>query len=179
MVLLSAAVSVVAALCLLDLLLTLGVIRRLREQTGLGPAGMLPEMPVIGLAPMSPVAPFSAVTMTGGLVSGGSGLRLAAFFSTSCSACQERVGPFADYVTGHRIPPDSVLSVIVGTGSAPPPYLDRLAGAGQVCLAPDDGELVSAFEVRGFPAFCLLDADGTVLASGYDPAALPAPAAVR
>jgi hypothetical protein len=37
--------------------------------------------------------------------------------------------------------------------------------------------VTGAFKVTGFPAFCLLGADGVLLASSYDPAMLPEPAA--
>jgi hypothetical protein len=67
--------------------------------------------------------------------------------------------------------------VVLGAPGEPVPYLDRLAGVARVCVQPDDGELARAFKVTGYPAFCLLDFGGAVLAASYDPAALPAPVA--
>ena len=61
---------------------------------------------------------------------------------------------------------------------APLPYLDQLAEVALVCVEPTGGEIARAFEVNGFPAFFLLDADGVVAVSGYDPSTLPEPATV-
>ena len=171
---LAAAVVVVGVLCLLDLLLTFGVIRRLREhEEKINRSAPLAVPPPTGLTPAERVGAFTVVTTGGELVSGAAGLQGAAFFSTSCSVCPERVGPFAAYLAGHRVARDSVLAVVVGPGV--PPYLDRLAGVARVCVEQDDGEVGKAFKIQGFPAFCLLDADGTVVTSGYDPAMLPEP----
>ena len=103
---------------------------------------------------------------------------MAAFFSSSCSVCPERVPAFVDYLRENHVERNGVLAVVLGSPGEPVPYLDRLADVARVCVEPDDGELARAFKVTGYPAFCLLDADGAVLATGYDPAALPAPVAV-
>jgi hypothetical protein len=71
---------------------------------------------------------------------------------------------------------ESVLSVVVAPDGGLPPYADRLGEAGRVCVVQDDSEVVKAFKVSGFPAFCLLDADGAIVAASYDPSMLPAPA---
>ncbi len=175
MAFLAAAVGVIGALCLLDLLLTFGVIRRLREHTELLSRGGAVTPPVVGLAAGEPVAAFSAVTTGGERLPGAGGLRVAGFFSSSCSACPERVSPFVDYLRSHQVAPDSVLSVVVAPSGEPPPYLDRLAEVSRVCIERVDGEVARAFKVAGFPAFCLLGADGAIVASGYDPAMLPEP----
>jgi hypothetical protein len=176
-VFLGAAVAVVGALCLLDLVLTFGVIRRLREHTELLGRGSVPDRPIIGLATGEPVAAFSARTLGGELLTGATGLRVAGFFSSVCSVCPERVGPFTEYLAAHRIPRESVLSVVVAPDGSLPPYADRLSEAGQVCAARYDSEVVRAFKVSGFPSFCLLDADGALVTASYDPARLPAAAA--
>jgi len=173
-----AAVAIAGFLCALDLLLTFGVIRRLREHTAMlsaqRPAADLPW----GLSPGEFPAGFSAVTGTDELVTGPAGLRLVAFFAAWCSVCPERVPPFLEYVTGNGIARDSVLAVVVDGVTEPPPYLARLAAVAQVTFEPSDGALAAAFKVDGFPAFVLLDADGAVQVSGWDPAELPAPAAM-
>jgi hypothetical protein len=172
------AVIVVGVLCLFDLLLTLGVIRRLREHTDLlrelqAPAGS----PVIGLAAGQGPEPFTAQTADGTSVAGPAGLRLAAFFSASCSVCPGRVAPFIEYVRANQLGRDDVLAVLVVTDlSAPPRYLSDLAGIARVCVQPDDSELARAFSVTGYPAFCLLDSVGNVVSSGHTPAAMPAAA---
>ena len=177
MTVLTTAVAVVGALCLLDLLLTFGVIRRLREHTTML-AGVRDPGP-IGLATGQSPGSFSAVTTAGHLVTDDDGLRVVAFLSASCSACPERVPPFVDYVTSHHIGRDGVLAVVVKDAARDdPPYLPALTEAVQVCIEPDGGELARAFRVQGFPVFCVLDEAGALLASGYDPSVLSQPAPV-
>ncbi len=172
------AVAVVGALCLLDLLLTFGVIRRLKEHTtmlaerGRGMAG--PD--VIGLAEGESPAAFSATTLGGQLVDDSAALRVVGFFSAKCSICPERVPPLLEYLAAHHVDQASTLAVVVGDEAQPPPYLESLAEFAQICMEQEDGEIGKAFKVSGYPAFCLLSADGAVLASGYDPADLPEPA---
>ncbi|HLX48340.1 MAG TPA: hypothetical protein VKS82_08405 [Streptosporangiaceae bacterium] len=164
-------------MCLLDLLLTFGVIRRLREHTGLLSA-QGSTVPVLGLETGKSPATFSAVTTSGEIVTDAAQLRMVAFLSSSCSACPERVPPFVEYLSNYRLGRDSVLAVIQDGHDEPVPYLDQLAEVALVCVEPADGKVSKAFEVNGYPLFFLLDADGVVVKSTYDPAMLPAPAAV-
>ena len=78
MPLLIAAIIVVGCLCLLDLLLTFGLLRRLREHAELLAGGM-PASPPPGLTAGEQPAAFTAVSTSGQAVSGPAGLRLAAF----------------------------------------------------------------------------------------------------
>lgn len=177
MAILIAAVLLVGCLCLLDLLLTFGVIRRLREHTAMLAQAPDPRSSAIGLAAGESPGAFSAMSIDGGIVDNASGLRVVAFFSSSCAICSTRVPPFTDYLSAHGIRRDEVLA-IVGFGSEPPPYLDRLAEVARVCVEHEDGGIAQAFKVAGFPAFCLLDADGVLVGSGSKPSALPEPATV-
>ena len=173
-----AAVATVGLLCLVDLLLTFGVIRRLREHTELlRSQPVRAERPVISLTTGQAPELFTLVTSGGTVVTGPGGLRLAGFFSSSCSACPERVAPFIAYARTNRLASDEVLAVLlVGDGDEPPLYANDLARVARVSVQPFDCLVTKAFGVTGYPAFCLLDADGAVVSSGFDPAALPAPA---
>ncbi len=174
---LTAAVVAAGGLCLLNLLMTFGVIRRLREHTAIL-AGIRGSEDMFGLqAGQSPGA-FSAVTIAGNTVSNATSLRMIAFLSSFCSVCPERVPPFVEYLSSHRIGRDSVLTVVAGSITDPPPYLDRLAEVAQVCFEPVDGEVARAFGVKGFPVFAVLDASGALITSGHDPAQLAEPATV-
>jgi hypothetical protein len=184
MAVLIAAVILVGLICLADLLLTFGVIRRLREQAeqigGFGRAGWAAAPPVVGLAEGESPAAFASVTMDGEPMTGPAEIRMAAFFSSTCSACPGKVAPFVDYVRSHRLARDHMLAVVLGSADEPPAYLDDLRRVAQLVFEePDGGTISSAFKVSGYPAFCLLDSGGAVVASGFDPAALPEPAAVR
>jgi hypothetical protein len=171
-----AAVAVVGVVCLLDLLLTFGVIRRLREHTEMLTASGGPATPPQGLPAGELPGPFAGLTTGAELVQGATGLRVVAFFATWCSVCPERVRPFIDYLRAHDFTRDSVLAVSVGPDDAPPAHLAELAGVAQICVEKDNGEIARAFKVTGFPVFYLLDTDGAVVVSDHDPAKLPAPA---
>ena len=177
-VVLAAAVAFVGVLCLFNMLLTFGVIRRLREHAEVVSRFSGLDVPLAGLARGEPAPAFSATALGGEAVTGPAGLLAVGFFSSGCSICPERVDPFIEYLRSHHIARENTLSVLTGpdAGHAPPPYAERLAEATIVCLEADDGELARAFKIQGFPAFCLLDGAGTVLAAHYDPAMLPAPA---
>jgi|HubBroStandDraft_2_1064218.scaffolds.fasta_scaffold263043_1 thiol-disulfide isomerase/thioredoxin len=175
MPILIAAIVVVGGLCLVDLLLTLGVIRRLRVHTDMLAGARAGRPPVTGLETGQLPGAFSAVTTAGDLVSNMTGLRVVAFFSSSCPACPAMVPPFAEYVTSHHVGQDGVLAVVAGSPDAPPPYLAKLAEAAQVHIESAGGDVIRAFDVLAFPAFCLLDVDGAVVASAHDPSALPVP----
>jgi thiol-disulfide isomerase/thioredoxin len=172
-----AAVAVVGFLCALDLLLTFGVIRRLREHTTMLTAPRRQDVPR-GLLPGELPAGFSAVTTDGGTVTGTAGVRLVAFFAVWCSVCPERVPSFLEYVSVNRIARDSVLAVVADGDKEAPPYLARLEDVARVSVEPSGGAVSAAFKLESFPTFILLDSDGAVQASGWNPAELPAPAAV-
>jgi hypothetical protein len=175
MAVLISAVVIVGAVCLLDLLLTFGVIRRLREHTE-----MLARMQpgggdVIGLSAGKAPEPFTATDRDGAAVRGPSGLSVVAFFSTTCSICPKQAPAFTHAVREHLVGRNDVLAVVVGQAAEPVPYLADLTEVARVCAEPPDGPIGRAFAVKGYPAFFALDAGGTVLWSGYDPSALPAP----
>jgi hypothetical protein len=173
MAILSAAIVVVGLLCLADLLLTFGVIRRLRDH-----AKQLAAFPqdtvVTDLAAGEVPPPFTALGITGEQLTGPIGLRLVAFFSAGCSACPERVPACVDYLRENHIARDEVLVVISSSQPEPVGYAEHFAEVAPVCVEPPGGELETAFKVRGYPAFCLLDATGSVSAASHEPAALPA-----
>jgi hypothetical protein len=172
---LAAAVIIVGILCVLDLVLTFGVIRRLREHTELLAGHRRPvEPPVIKLASGQMPTPFAALTTDGREMTGPEGLRLAGFFASWCPTCPERVAPFIEYVRAHQIRRDQVLAVLLSGDDGPPAYLGQLAEIAQLSVQEGDGTTTKAFGVSGYPAFCLLDKDGAVIASAFDPAALPA-----
>lgn len=173
MAILSAAIVVVGLLCLADLLLTFGVIRRLREHSE-QLAGFGQDTAVTQLAADEVPAPFTALGTTGEQLTGPTGLRLVAFFSAGCSACPESVPAFVDYLRANHIARDEVLVVIGSSQAEPVSYAEQLAEVAPVCVEPPGGELETAFKVRGYPAFCLLDATGSVSVASHEPAKLPA-----
>ena len=179
MAILSAAIVVVGLLCLTDLLLTFGVIRRLREHNEQLAHFNGADAPVSDLAVGETPAPFTARSVGGEPLSGPAGLRMVAFFSAGCSACPERVPAFVDYVRANQIARDSVIAVIISSKPEPVSYQEDVAAVAPVHVEPLDAGLADAFKVRGFPTFFLLDGAGSVSAYSHEPTALPALAAAR
>jgi len=173
-----AAVAIVGLLCLLDLLLTFGVIRRLRQHTEYLRARQLLDATAVISLPVGQVpGPFAAIAEDGAAIAGPAGLRLAGFFSGTCPACPGRVAPFIDYVLANQLARREVLAIVVVGANAPsPPYLPLLAEVAQVTVQPEGNEVVKSFGIIGYPAFCLLDGDGAIAASGFDLDTLPATA---
>src|SRR5690349_17585185 len=120
MVILSVAVVIVGVMCLVNLVLTFGVIRRLREHTELLNQRIVDRAAAPGpimLEPGGTVGDFSVTTTDGVGVSRSDliGRRLVGFFSPTCSACAENM---PKYIAHARTQPggrDAVLSVVVGS----------------------------------------------------------------
>jgi len=178
--LLTVAVPLVGALCVLNLVLTVGVIRRLREHTELiqGLPRMQPPEQIM-LPAGETVGPFTAVTEDGAEVSrdGLADETLVAVFSPTCSACAEQLPLFLDRARSFPGGRANVLAVVVGDREEAAAQAARLAPVARVAVEEHGGPVARAFDVRGFPAFARLDADGRVLASGYRTSDLGAPVA--
>jgi hypothetical protein len=169
MALLTAAVIVVGVICLLDLALTVGVIRRLREHAS------LLATPLAGGALRDPIAApgvivgeFAAMTTDGTPVTRASltGRTVVGFFSPSCAPCAQTVPKFtayADDVCGGR---DQVLAVVIGEPAAAARQVEALAPSARVVIEPLDGPVAQAFRVTGYPALAVVDEDHRIVASG-------------
>ncbi|MDI5982177.1 TlpA family protein disulfide reductase [Amycolatopsis magusensis] len=177
MSLLVAAVALLGVLVLLDLLLTFAVIRRLRTHADLiGEALGSPRTPArVMLEAGQKVGEFSARTTADEQVSL-AGLTLVGFFSAHCGTCAEKLPAFlARAATLGRA---RTLAVVQHGEKEPTADLvAELSDAALVVVEPEDGPLGRAFDVQAVPAMCLLDAEGRVLASGFDTGALPDPVA--
>lgn len=168
----------VGALALVDLVLTFGVVRRLREHTELLDrlSGNGPVMTPAG----GTAADFAATTANGEPVSRDllSGTTLLGVLSPDCPACREKLPRFAELARDHPGGRGQVLAVVVApSDDEAAPVVAELAGVARVVRDAGGGPVTSAFAVHGYPAFALLGPGGTVLASGSDLAEL-APAAV-
>ncbi|MBE1591596.1 TlpA family protein disulfide reductase [Nonomuraea angiospora] len=166
-----AAVVVVGLLCLVDLVLTLAVIRRLRVHTlrlaELAPAGA----PMV--QPGTTLGEFSATALSGETVSRAffSGPSVVAVFSTECASCHERLPEFASYLADTR--PQRVLAVVAGDPDAARSFTGELTSA-TVVVEPMGGPVGRALRVSRFPSFYLVDGDGVVVAADTAPGRLPA-----
>ncbi|WP_431927343.1 TlpA family protein disulfide reductase [Nonomuraea jabiensis] len=166
-----AAVVVVGLLCLVDLVLTLAVIRRLRVHTlrlaELAPTGA----PMV--QPGTTLGEFSATALGGETVSRAffSGPSVVAVFSTECSSCHERLPEFTSYLADTR--PERVLVVVTGDPDGARQFTGELTSA-TVVVEPMGGPVSRALQVSRFPSFYLVDGDAVVVAADTAPGRLPA-----
>ncbi|MEO3888355.1 TlpA disulfide reductase family protein [Nonomuraea sp. B5E05] len=160
-----AAVVLVGLLCMVNLLLTVGVIRRLREQSG---RQDFPEpMTTGGLARGDRIPDFAATTTNGEPISGEllGGPAMVGFFSPGCKPCKDLLPHF---VEAARRTPDAVLAVVAaGSDEDAAPYVEHLAQVASVVTEEPQGPVQSAFKVAGYPTVFLLDADGAVADSDH------------
>ncbi|GAA1578336.1 TlpA family protein [Dactylosporangium maewongense] len=171
MPLLIVVVALVGALCVLNLLLCLGMIRRLREQTQLidavyefvggapaaGPAG---SDPVAG----DTVADFHATTTDGAPV-GRDDLAPAtvvAFLAADCKGCQAQLPDFLAWARGQDR--QRVLAVVNAHDSDPDALIAQLTPVARVVLEGARPPVARAFGVTSYPRFCVLGADATLSA---------------
>lgn len=158
------------AVCLLDLVLTLGVIRRLRQHTelisNLSPGG---REPLGILADGESAGPFETVASTGETVSRDrlSGRTLVGAFAPHCSACEEKLPDFLDFAGTFPGGRDQVIAVVAGSEEEAATYRERLEPVARVVVEPPGtGEIGQALALNSFPAFGVLDEMGTVVGNG-------------
>jgi thiol-disulfide isomerase/thioredoxin len=147
-----AALALVGCLALLNLLLTYGLIRRVREQAAMltDLMGGLAAAPDDDLArPVgSPVEPFRTEAVDGTTVDIAwfDQPTLVGFFSPGCEPCADLIPRF--------------------TAAAATTRALALAGHATVVAGEPARAVVEAFGVRGFPHACVVDAAGVITATG-------------
>jgi thiol-disulfide isomerase/thioredoxin len=173
-----ASVVFVGILCGVNLLLTFGVVRRLREHAELL-AGT--PRPVDNDSPVpvgSVVGEFSVTTADGEVVTRDSldGGTVVGFFSPGCGPCEELLPRFVEYAASEAV---RVVAVVAAPDMQAGEMAAQLAPVARVVVEGAFGGPVStAFGVRGYPALCVVDGDGTVIAGGSTMDALPVTAQV-
>jgi len=178
MVYIIAALILVAAVTLLNLVFTLGVIRRLREHTELISKGLgHNDGPAEGvLAAGERVPAFEATTVDGislthrSLADGA----MVAFFSPSCQPCQERLPEFLDRAAA--VPGDA-FAVVVGDEAETAEMVAKLRPVVRVLTGSAAEPMIEAFDADTFPALYRMAAGGVVGASGHTMTVYPVLAA--
>jgi thiol-disulfide isomerase/thioredoxin len=163
---LAAAVTLVGIIAAVDLLLTVGVVRRLREHSAELAGLRGPGAGDAGLPVGTPVGDFTATDLTGRPVGVGSGRTLVGFFSPGCGPCKERMPDFVAHAAGRPGGPGAVLAVVVGEAAEAAAMVDPLLRVATVVVEPEDGPVQRAFGVGGFPTFVLVE-DGVVAAADF------------
>ncbi|WP_328995770.1 hypothetical protein OG394_14010 [Kribbella sp. NBC_01245] len=176
---LTALVVVVGIVGVLNLLLTFGVIRRLKEYDqaiAKIPHGAMHSVPSEAMrAPGSEVDEFTAVSTDGVPVTKESlhAQTLVGFFSVGCAPCTESAPKFAAHAVGVPGGKDSVLAIVVADGDDDPSELAGILGEGaRVGVEGYDGPIATAFGVTAFPTYGVV-AGGRITATSLDFTVLP------
>lgn len=172
MTVLATAVTLFGALSLVNLLLTLGLVRRLRQSSALPqPAGPDLPLPLLGLGAPLPLAD---------QVGQDDRPLLLGFFSAGCKACPDHVAPFRAYAQAF---PGEAVAVLEGGPESVAKYGPGLGDDIRSILNLTDAGLISeAFGLRAWPSFVVVDETGRVRSkalsvNALDPIALSRPAA--
>ncbi|HEX4815094.1 MAG TPA: hypothetical protein VFV66_20315 [Nonomuraea sp.] len=182
--------GVLLLLLLVDLLLTVGVIRRLREHTqklAELEAGMSGRQTLSGPRTGSPVPEFPATPAAGGGVVSPEGLRSGitylAFYSAGCGACEDDLLPWGEHLratAGSGAAAFAVVEVPDDEGGSV--LADRLSevmsGMGGVVREGIRGPLQAAFDISAFPSYVVVE-DGVVTEVTHQAARLTAPVGAR
>lgn len=171
-----AAVVILGLLCLLNLVLNVGLIRRVRTHTDRLDQLAKAMSPYDGVPVGERVDDFTATTVGGAPVSRDLliGRTLVGFFSPGCQPCATELPLFIEYARSMPDGPGQVLAVVTAADAGGAEYVERLAEVARVVVEGHGGALKAAFQVAGFPMLYLLGADGVVLASGFSVAELEA-----
>ncbi|MBO3748318.1 hypothetical protein J5X84_19770 [Streptosporangiaceae bacterium NEAU-GS5] len=165
------AVVVLTVLTLVNLLLVLGLVRRIREYEARSAVPSGPPSQI--MKPVgSRVGRFETRSADGAEVSDAVLLKpsLVGFLSPGCDACHDRLDAFRAAAAAHDGP---VLAVVVRDGGDMEEMVEAVRGAAIVIEEDIGGPVTMAFGVVGFPVFARLGPGGVVLASGFE---LPLPA---
>jgi hypothetical protein len=173
---LAAFTVLVGLIAVLNLVLTFGVIKQLRDHTELlvkGGTGK-PKATVCVPAGESPTD-FAATTLDGEPLTRQSVAgSFVAFLTPFCETCEERVADVLGYSESLRLGREDVLAVLIGTEEETAELAGKLRGVARLAVeSPAGGPIGTAFSVVGYPALALLDTDGSVIASGADLRSFP------
>ncbi|WP_039934473.1 TlpA family protein disulfide reductase [Streptomyces viridochromogenes] len=157
---LASAVVLVGTLCAVDLLLTIGVIKKLREY---GPAGRA-GAPGRGMTPLRPgeeLPAFTAVAVDGAPVSRASlpDGALIAFLSPTCEPCRQKLPELVAYAAAEPGGRDRTLAVVVGEPEECERFVQELSPVTRVVVEPRGGPVCAALRVDAFPTTLRVSSD--------------------
>ncbi|MEU4475156.1 hypothetical protein [Micromonospora sp. NPDC023888] len=158
MPILVAALVLVGLLCALDLILTLGVVQRLRKH-----GALLAEVvsPSPDLEVGQEIGEFETTTVAGepvtpGLLGSGT---LVGFFSPTCGPCKDKLPAFVSHVRGLPAGQGTPLAVVIGEPDQATDFLTKLTPVARVVVERGDGPVSQAFGVRAYPTLLRVDRD--------------------
>ncbi|MGK5639347.1 hypothetical protein ACSNOK_13710 [Streptomyces sp. URMC 126] len=151
-------VVLVGMLGVLNLVLTLGIVRRLREHTEL--LGAVREDPV-RLGPGDEIGEFHTSTELGEPLTRDllSGPALFGFFSPTCEPCRDRLPRFVEYARREPGGRASVVATVVGDADAAAGFVAELRPVARVVVEESDGAMCGALRIRAFPSVLRAERD--------------------
>lgn len=175
-----AILAVIGAVSGLNLLLMVGVARRLRDheqrlsvaESSVGAASVTSGPP-----PGAPAPPIQAACTDGRTVETNwvhSPEALIGFFSSDCEACYVHAPEFT--ALSARYPAGFALSVIADDANGAAPLLQMLEGSSLVVVEPHRGPIGNAYHVEAYPTFVALR-NGVATAVSSTLRQLPQPSA--
>lgn len=180
---LAVTVAVVGVLCVLNLLLTTGVIRRLREHTELlSTRGGEPPYEIIAAGERP--GEFAATDVDGLPVRRDDveGSAVVAFFSPDCPACTEGLPGFVEFAGRFPGGREKVLAVVAGgladdgsPATDAEALITALRAVTRVVPEEPEGRVAAAFGIGAFPSWVQMEGS-LVGASGVGMERLPSPA---
>ncbi|MFF7250700.1 hypothetical protein ACFZBU_43360 [Embleya sp. NPDC008237] len=150
------AVILVGLLCALDLLLTLGVVKRLRRHAELLDARVRDaddvRLPIAEIG--SVVADFTTVSVDGRELTTRDVAddTLVAFLSPNCAPCREKLPDLVAYAAALPGEPDRVLAVVTGERAQCAAFVGELSPVARVVVEPPGGPVGRAFATSAYPA---------------------------
>jgi peroxiredoxin len=164
-----AAVAIMAGvLSLLNLALTLAVIRRMRREAEQA-ALVARRGPALRVPPGTRAPEFAATTLSGASIGLGdlTGARsVIGFFSPNCAPCHTQLPEFIELARGIPGGPAQVLAVLTGGADEVAEFAQALAGVASVVVEPRRGPVAQAFSAVAYPTFYALDERGVVTTGG-------------
>lgn len=163
------AIVLLSVLVVANMLLTWGMVRRLRMLQEQVAAGGHPS-PENGLHPGDPAPDFTALTPAGDTVTRDevvSGETVLVFMSPHCEACEEHLPTVREL--GRVAGGPAALAVVDGTREESGHLLDGLQGEVPVLFAPRGvSDLFDRYQVVTFPSSYVVGADGRITGSHLD-----------
>ncbi|MFC0628093.1 TlpA family protein disulfide reductase [Kribbella deserti] len=174
MIILTVAVVLIGVVLVLDLMITLGLVRRLRSH-----AEMLTKLVNtsnqgldVGIVAVgTPIASFTATALDGLEVAPAGGTVLG-FFSTRCDTCAESLPGFLAYA--EPLGKERVIAIVNGDEPMLTEMAEKLSKVARVVIEAHDGPVARAVGVVGTPTLVVLDDNLRVAASGYQAGQLTA-----
>ncbi|KAF4408030.1 TlpA family protein disulfide reductase [Streptomyces lycii] len=159
------------ALSLFNIVLTVGLVRRIRGMdAGPSPVTAPPAgLPAVMRTAGGQVEAFESVTVRGETVSErflSRGPVLAGVFAHGCSACHELLPGFLSLIESEGYSRDRVLVTLVGRPAELADDVRQLDPVATVVVEGRRGTVARALGVKAYPALAVIDAGGTVRASG-------------